>query len=98
MGRRQAAAYIVASGRGGTLYVGVTSDLVRRAGEHRIGAGAGFATRYGCRMLVWFELFETMEAAILREKQVKGWLRARKIALIVVGNPLWEDLYPTVLG
>ncbi len=91
---RQAAAYIVASGRGRTLYVGVTSDLVRRVGEHRVGAGGGFAARYGCRVLVWFELYGGMDEAILREKQVKGWLRARKITLIVAGNPFWEDLYP----
>jgi putative endonuclease len=95
---RWPAVYMVASGRGGTLYVGVTSDLVRRVGEHRAGAGAGFAARYGCRMLVWFEPHAGMEAAIRREKQIKGWLRARKIALILEGNPLWEDLWPRILG
>ena len=67
--------------------------MVRRVGEHREGEGGGFAARYGCRVLVWFELFGGMEEAILREKQVKGWLRARKIGLIVAGNPFWEDLY-----
>ncbi len=95
---RQPAVYIAASGRGGTLYVGVTSDLVRRVGEHRVGGGGGFAARYGCRMLVWFEQHARMEDAIRREKQIKGWLRARKIALILEANPLWEDLWPRVAG
>jgi putative endonuclease len=95
---RQPAVYIVASGRGGTLYVGVTSDLVRRVGEHRVGDGGGFAARYGCRVLVWFEMFGEMEGAILREKQIKGWGREKKIALILAGNPLWEDLYQGLLG
>ena len=95
---RQAAVYIVASGRGGTLYIGVTSDLVWRVGEHRAGEGGGFAARYGCRVLVWFALFGGMAEAILREKQVKGWVRARKVELIVTENPFWEDLYPGLLG
>ena len=69
---------MMASGRNGVLYVGVTGDLVRREGEHREGRGGGFAARYGCRVLVWFELFGGMEGAILREKQIKGWLRARR--------------------
>ncbi len=98
MRERRPAVYIVASGRGGTLYTGVTADLVRRVGEHRVGEGGGFAARYGCRVLVWFELFGEMEGAILREKQIKAWGRAKKIGLIVVDNPLWEDLYPGLLG
>ena len=72
--------------------------MVRRVGEHRVGEGGGFAARYGCRVLVWFELFGSMEGAILREKEIKAWGRGKKIALIVAGNSLWEDLYPGVLG
>jgi putative endonuclease len=92
------AVYMMASGRGGTLYVGVTSDLVRRVGEHRAGAMAGFTARYGCKVLVWFEMYEGMEAAILREKQIKAGSRAAKIGLILAGNPLWADLWPGLVG
>ena len=98
MKERQPTVYIVASGRGGTLYVGVTSDLVKRVGQHRAGTGGGFAARYGCRMLVWVEQHARMDDAIAREKQIKGWLRARKVALIVGGNPLWEDLWAGIVG
>jgi len=77
---------MMASGRNGTIYVGVTSDLIRRAGEHRTGSVPGFTSRYGCVVLVWFALAGLMEAAILREKQIKGGGRARKLALIEAGN------------
>jgi putative endonuclease len=89
----QPAVYMMASRRNGTLYVGVTSDLVRRAGEHRAGTVPGFASRYGCVVLVWFELAGSMEGAILREKQIKAGSRARKLALIEAMNPGWRDLY-----
>ena len=89
----QPAVYMMASRRNGTIYVGVTSDLVRRAWEHRTGAVPGFASRYGCVLLVWFELAGSMEGAILREKQIKAGSRARKLALIEAMNPGWRDLY-----
>ena len=95
---RQPAVYIKASGRNRTLYVGVTSDLVRRAWEHRTGAVPGFASRYACVLLVWFELAGAMEAAILREKQIKGGSRTRKLGLIEAGNAAWGDLYPGLVG
>ena len=94
---RQPAVYIMASGRNGTLYVGVTSDLIRRAGQHREGSIAGFTSRYGCKLLVWFEMHDTMDAAIAREKQIKGGSRARKLALIESDNPIWRDLYPELV-
>ena len=85
--------YIVASGRNGTLYTGVTSNLAQRIWQHREGVADGFTRRYGCKQLVWFEFAETMEAAIGREKQIKGGSRARKLALIEANNGDWRDLY-----
>ncbi len=73
----------------------MTSDLVRRVWQHREGQG-GFAARYDCRVLVWFEQHATMEYAILREKQLKAGSRARKVALIERENPLWRDLWPEI--
>jgi putative endonuclease len=89
---KQPCVYIVASRRLGTLYIGVTSDLLRRAFEHREGLVKGFSTKYGCRLLVWCELHETMIEAISREKQLKGGSRAKKLALIETLNPDWNDL------
>lgn len=94
---RQSAIYLMASGRKGTLYVGVTSDLVRRAHDHRTGAVPGFTRRYGCKHLVWYELHEEMLPAIAREKQIKAGSRAKKMALIEATNPDWRDLYPDLL-
>lgn len=88
--------YIVASKRNGTLYIGVTSDLPRRAFEHRTGAIDGFSRRYGCKLLVWFEPYERMDEAIAREKQLKAGNRAKKLALIEAGNPNWVDLYESL--
>jgi len=88
----QPCVYIMASKRNGTLYVGVTSDLPRRDWEHRMGAVDGFTKRYGVKMLVWYELHATMEAAIVREKQIKEWKRAWKLRLIEAANPTWRDL------
>ena len=85
--------YIMASRRNGTLYVGVTSDIGRRAYDHRIGAIDGFTKRYGCKLLVWIEPHERMEEAIAREKQIKSGSRKKKLMLIERDNPLWEDLY-----
>ncbi len=90
---KQPAVYIVANRRNGTLYTGVTSDLPRRAFEHREGTIKGFSAQHGCKMLVWYELHETMTAAIEREKQVKGGSRRKKIALIEAMNPAWRDLF-----
>lgn len=98
MRERWPAVYMMASGRNGTVYVGVTSDLVRRGWEHRTGAVPGFTARYGCRVLVWFEIAETMEVAIGWEKRIKGGSRARKVGLIEAGNPEWMDLYPGLVG
>jgi putative endonuclease len=92
----QPAVYIVASRRNGTLYVGVTSNLVQRAWQHREGVVDGFSKRYGCKLLVWFELHSTMENAILREKQIKGGSRKRKLALIEADNPQWRDLFAEI--
>ncbi len=87
------AVYIMASGQHGTLYIGVTSDLNRRAWEHREGLVPGFTKRYGCKRLVWREVHESMVAAIQREKSLKRWPRDWKCNLIERENPLWEDLY-----
>ena len=94
---KQPCVYIVASGRNGTLYTGVTSNLARRAFEHREGLLAGFSTKYGCKVLVWYEVHETMMTAISREKQIKGGNRAKKLALIEALNPEWKDLYPSLV-
>ncbi|QGM98970.1 GIY-YIG nuclease family protein [Methylocystis parvus] len=90
---RNPAVYIVASKRNGTLYTGVTSNLPRRAWEHREGLVDGFTKQYGCRLLVWCEYYETMPEAIAREKQIKAGSRAKKLALIEAMNPTWRDLY-----
>ena len=83
----------MANQQNGTLYTGVTSYLVQRVWQHREGLGNGFTKRYGCKLLVWFELAETMEAAISREKQIKGGSRSKKLRLIEGMNPDWRDLF-----
>jgi len=88
--------YMLASRPRGTLYTGVTGDLVRRVWEHRSGAVPGFTRRYDVRRLVWFEVFGDVTAAIQREKTLKHWLRAWKIALIERANPTWRDLYEEI--
>ena len=85
--------YILANRRQGTLYTGVTSNLAQRIFQHRDGMTPGFATRYGCNRLVFYEAYERMDEAIAREKQIKGGSRAKKIALIETSNPEWKDLY-----
>ena len=92
----QPAVYIMANRRNGTLYVGVTSNLVQRAYQHREAMIDGFTKRYGCKLLVWFELHSTMENAILREKQLKGGSRKRKLAVIEAENPQWRDLFAEI--
>ena len=94
----QPAVYIVANRKQGTLYTGVTSDLVRRIWQHREGDVEGFTRRYGCKLLVWFEVHETMESAIGREKQIKSGSRKRKKDLIEAANPDWRDLYQEIVG
>jgi putative endonuclease len=90
---RQPCVYILASARNGTLYTGVTSDLLKRAWEHKSDLVEGFTKRYGVHVLVWFELHEDMLSAIRREKTIKGWKRRWKIELIETMNPEWRDLY-----
>jgi len=94
---KQPCVYIVASRRNGTLYTGVTSNMPRRAHEHREGLVPGFSKKYNCRMLVWHELHQTMSDAIAREKQIKGGSRAKKIAMIESLNPDWNDLYDSLI-
>ena len=95
---QQPATYILASRRNGTLYVGVTSDLVRRVWQHRNHEVEGFTARYNVHRLVWFEIHPDMETAISREKQIKAGSRKRKIALIETENPRWRDLYDGICG
>ena len=90
------AVYILASGIGGTLYIGVTNDLVRRVYEHRSDFIASFTKRYGIHRLVYFEQFDSIEFAIRREKRLKKWNRAWKVRLIEEANPHWIDLYPSI--
>ena len=86
------ACYIMASARNGTLYVGSTNNLNRRAFEHATGAGTAYTARYGCKILVWLKPFELMTAANLRERTIKGWRRSWKLDLIEATNPDWRDL------
>jgi len=93
---KQPAIYVLASKRNGTLYIGVTSDLVKRAWEHKNGITGGFTKKYGVHLLVYYELFEDMNSAITREKQLKKWRRAWKIELIEKDNRDWRDLWPDI--
>jgi putative endonuclease len=93
---KQPANYMMASGRNGTIYIGVTSDLIRRVWQHRQGFGDGFTERYECKLLVWYELAGDMEGAILREKQIKAGSRAKKLALIETMNSEWRDLWDEI--
>ncbi len=89
----QPAVYIMASGRNGTLYTGVTSDLPRRVWQHKNGETGGFVQKHGIKILVHYELFDYMPAAIEREKRIKKWRRQWKVRLIEKNNPHWLDLY-----
>lgn len=91
------AVYIMANKRNGTLYTGVTSDLVRRVHEHKEGGTEGFTSRYACKRLVYYELHEDMYDAITREKQIKAGSRKKKLLLIEGMNPEWRDLYDTIV-
>ena len=90
---RQPAIYIMASGRNGTLYADVTSNLPQRVFQHREGLTPGFTTRYGCKLLVYYEAYEDISSAIAREKQIKRASRRKKLLLIDRFNPEWRDLY-----
>ena len=94
---KQPAVYILANKRNGTIYVGVTSDLVMRIGEHKNNMVEGFTKRYQVHQLVWYEVHESMESAIIREKRLKNWKRAWKLQLIESKNPDWMDLYNTIV-
>ena len=90
--------YILASARNGTLYIGVTSDLVKRVWQHKAGLVAGFTKQYRVHRLVWYEAHSTMESAVLRERRLKKWNRKWKIRLIERSNPYWSDLYDLIVG
>src|SRR5215471_20967083 len=94
---KQPRVYIMANKRNGTLYTGVTSDLPKRAFEHREGLIPGFSAKYGCKILVWYEVHESMVEAIAREKQIKAGSRRKKLALIETLNPEWKDLYESII-
>jgi putative endonuclease len=98
MGARSFYVYILASRIGGTLYIGVTNDLIRRVAEHRLKSVDSFTKKYEVARLVYFEQFEDAENAIRREKRLKKWNRAWKIRLIEESNPNWDDLYPGIAG
>jgi putative endonuclease len=89
--------YIMASRRNGTLYIGATSDLMKRVWEHRTGAGAGFTKDYGCTLLVWFADCGSIEVARARERAMKKWNRAWKLREIEAANPDWNDLFPSLM-
>lgn len=93
---KQPYVYMLASKKKGTLYIGVTSNLVQRIWQHREGVVEGFTEKYDVKVLVWFEQHETMESAITREKKMKKWNRDWKIKVIERENPQWEDLWPQI--
>ena len=93
---KQPVVYMLANQRNGTLYLGVTSDLVKRVWEHKNDMVEGFTKRYGVHQLVWYELHESMASAIEREKRLKKWKRAWKLELIESANPDWQDLYDSI--
>lgn len=97
MAEKQPAVYMLASKRNGTLYIGVTSNLIRRVWEHKNDLADGFTKKYQVHQLVWYELHETMDSAISREKAMKNWKRAWKVSRIETVNPDWQDLYPGIL-
>ena len=97
MNTRQPTVYIMTNRRNGTLYTGVTSDLIKRVYQHKQGMIAGFTKQYNCTQLVYYERGDSMIGAIEREKQIKGGSRKKKLALIENMNPRWIDLYKTLL-
>ena len=93
---KQPAVYILVSKRNGTLYIGVTSNLIKRLGEHKNNLVEGFTKKYQVHQLVWYELHENMVSAIEREKKIKEWKRDWKLNLIERSNPNWNDLYESI--
>jgi putative endonuclease len=96
--QKQGFVYILASKPHGVLYIGVTSDLVKRVWEHKQNIVEGFTEKYNVKMLVYYETSESIESVIVREKQLKKWNRQWKVRLIESANPEWKDLYPSILG
>jgi len=94
---RQPCVYLLTSKRNGTLYTGVTSDLLKRIWEHKNNQVEGFTSKYRVHTLVWYEMHDTMESAIQREKAIKNWKRVWKIRTIESVNPTWRDLYPELI-
>jgi putative endonuclease len=88
----------MANKRNGTLYLGVTSDLIKRVWQHRNGVGGEFSSRYGCNILVWFEAYDDLQEARYRELQMKKWKREWKLRRIEEANPDWRDLFDDILG
>ncbi len=95
--QKQPCTYILASQRNGTLYVGVTSDLIKRAWEHKNNVVEGFTKQHEIHKLVYYEMHDSMESAITREKQIKKWYRKWKLELIETSNPEWRDLWTEIL-
>ena len=94
---KQPCVYLLASKRNGTLYTGVTSNLIKRIWEHKNNLVEGFTSKYSVHILVWYEIHDTMESAIQREKAIKNWNRAWKMKMIEELNPRWRDLYPDLV-
>ena len=94
---KQPCVYLLASHKNGTLYTGVTSNLVQRIWQHKNDQADGFTKRYGVHLLVWYEMHDAMESAIAREKAIKEWKRAWKLELIEATNPQWLDLYDGIV-
>lgn len=97
MRNRQPCVYVLASGERGTLYIGVTSDLVQRIWQHKSNLTKRFTKRYCVHTLVWYEINPTMQSAISREKAIKAWKRLWKIAVVEAASPGWRDLYPDII-
>ena len=95
--KKQPCVYLLASKRNGTLYTGVTSNLIKRIWEHKNNLVEGFTSKYSVHILVWYEIHDTMESAIQREKAIKNWNRAWKMKMIEELNPRWRDLYPDLV-
>ncbi|MES9811692.1 MAG: GIY-YIG nuclease family protein [Candidatus Thiodiazotropha sp.] len=95
--KRQPCVYLLASKRNGTLYTGVTSNLLKRVWEHKNNRVEGFTSQYSVHTLVWYEMHETMASAIEREKAIKNWKRVWKLKTIEAMNPDWRDLYPELV-
>ena len=98
MRQKQGFVYILASKPHGVLYIGVTSNIVKRVWEHKQNTIEGFTKKYNVKQLVYYEVTESIESAIVREKQLKKWNRAWKVRLIESVNPEWKDLYSSILG